>query len=64
MGFGLLLRAIAFVTIPGIPPLEFFGGAGILLIAVQTFRVRPAASGRVVLASFRGGFADIAVFGN
>ena len=58
----LILLAIAFVTISSILPLEVLRGARVLSIALQTFPVLPTAAGRIVLAAFRVGFADIAVF--
>jgi hypothetical protein len=62
MGFRLILFAIAFVTISSILPLKVLRGARVLPDAFQTSPVPPAATGRIVLATFRAGFADIAVF--
>jgi hypothetical protein len=62
MGLRPILLAIAFVTISSILPLEVLRGARILSIAFQTFRVPPTAASRIVLAAFRAGFADVAVF--
>jgi len=54
--------AIAFVTISSVLALEASGTAGILSVAFQAFAVPPAAAGRIVLAAFSVGFADLAVF--
>jgi hypothetical protein len=64
MGLRLILLAVAFITIASILPLEVLRGARILSVAFQTFCVPPAAAGRIILAAFRGGLADIAVFWN
>ena len=55
------MLAIAFVTVSSILPLEVLRGARVLSIAFQTFRMPPTAAGRIVLAVFRAGFADLAV---
>jgi hypothetical protein len=62
MGLRLILLAIAFVAVANILPLEVLRGARVLSIALQTLRVPPTAAGRIVLAAFRAGFADVAVF--
>jgi hypothetical protein len=62
MGLRLIVLAIAFVTVSSILPLDVLRGARVLSIAFQTFRVPPAAAGRIVLAAFRAGLADLAVF--
>jgi hypothetical protein len=58
----LILLAIAVITIASILLLEILRGARVLSITLQTLPVPPAAAGRIVLAMFRGGLTDIAVF--
>jgi hypothetical protein len=58
----LILLAIAFITISNILLLEVVRRPRVLSIAFQTLCVPPTAAGRIVLAAFRGGLADIAEF--
>ncbi len=58
----LIVLTIAFGAVSNILPLEVLRGAWILSIALQTFAVPPAAAGRIVLAAFGSGLADLAVF--
>jgi len=62
MGLRLILLAIAFVAVANILSLEVLRGAWVLSTALQALPVSPAASGRIVLAAFRGDLANIAIF--
>ena len=56
------MLAIAFVAVANILSLEVLRRTWVLSIALKTFPVSPAASGRIVLAAFGGDLANIAIF--
>jgi hypothetical protein len=62
MGFSLIFLTVAFRAVSNVFFLEALCAAWILSITFQTLSMPPAATGRIVLAVFRAGFADIAVF--